>query len=317
MSYLITGGSGCVGSYVMRDLLNSGHKVINYDLDTQQRIIRQVIEPEGIQEITSAHGDITDLAHLCRTIKEHGVKVIVHLASLQIPASNANPPLAERIIVGGLLNVLEAARFLEVQKVVWASSVAVFGLPEAYGSQAVPNDADHRPQSVYGACKSLGEYLLTYYQDQFGVNGIGLRYTAVYGVGRERGLSSFSTEMIRKAVGGEAFDVPFGDDTIDWQYVEDVSALTLRAAQVERTKTRVFNTKGDLRPVRDGVDFLKRLAPNARLKLLPGKFGIAWDYDCSPLEQELGFRPSYTMERGILKTFNLYRGQMGQDPISL
>jgi UDP-glucose 4-epimerase len=317
MSYLITGGSGCVGSYVMRDLLNSGHKIINYDLDTRQKITSKVIEPEGIQQIINAHGDITDLAHLCRTIKEHSVKVIIHLASLQIPASNANPPLAERVIIGGLLNVLEAARILEVTKVVWASSVAVFGLPEEYGSRAVPNDAHHRPQSVYGACKSVGEYLLTYYHDKFGINGIGLRYTAIYGVGRERGLSSFSTEMIRKAVADEMYEVPFGDDTIDWQYVEDVSALTLLAAEVGRTKTRVFNTRGDLRPVRDGVDFLKRLAPNARLNLLPGKFGIAWDYDCSPLEKELGFRPSYTMEQGILKTFNLYRNQMGQTPISL
>lgn len=309
MSYLITGGSGCIGSYIIRDLLAKNKRVINYDLDTRQEILRHVIAPEALSELTTVVGDITDAAHFARTVKEHKVQTIIHLASLQIPASNANPPLAERVIVGGLINVLETARLLDVKKVVWASSVAVFGLPEEYDGRAVTNDAHHRPQSVYGACKSLGEFLLAYYHDNYKVNSVGLRYTAVYGVGRERGLSSFSTEMIRKAAAGEDYEVPFGDDTIDWQYVEDVSRLTLLAADTPETKTRVFNTGGELRPVREGVAYLQQLAPEVRLTLRPGRFGIAWDYDTASLVEELGFRPEYDMQQGIRKTFNLYRQQ--------
>jgi nucleoside-diphosphate-sugar epimerase len=115
--------------------------------------------------------------------------------------------------------------------------------------------------------------------------------------------------MIRKAAADEAYEVPFGDDTIDWQYVEDVSELTLRAAQVDKTKTRVFNTAGDFRPVREGVDYLKSLAPDARLTVKPGRFGITWDYDTEPLRRELGFQPQYNMEQGIQKTLNIYRNQ--------
>jgi nucleoside-diphosphate-sugar epimerase len=309
VAYLITGGSGCVGAYVIRDLLARGERVVNYDLDTRQEILQQVVDPQVLEGLVTVSGDITDAANLNRCIKQHQVDRVVHLASLQIPASNANPPLAERIIVGGLINVLEAARLFELKKVVWASSVAVFGLPEEYGNSTVANDAPHRPQSVYGACKSLGEYLLDYYGRTYGVNGIGLRYTAIYGVGRERGLSSFTTEMIRKAAAGEAYEVPFGDDIIDWQYVEDVSELTLRAAQVDKTKTRVFNTAGDFRPVREGVDYLKNLVPDARLTVKPGRFGITWDYDTEPLRRELGFQPQYNMEQGIQKTLNIYRNQ--------
>lgn len=309
MSYLITGGSGCIGSYIIRDLLARNSKVVNYDFDTRQEILRQVIATKALSQVVSVTGDITDAAHLARTVKEQKVHTIIHLASLQIPASNANPPLAERVIVGGLVNVLEVARLLEVKKIVWASSVAVFGLPEEYDGRSVANDAHHRPQSVYGACKSLGEFLLTYYHDNYRINAVGLRYTAVYGVGREKGLSSFSTEMIRKAAVGEDYEVPFGGDTIDWQYVEDVSRLTLLAADAGETKTRIFNTGGELRPVIEAVAYLQHLAPDARLTLRPGKFGIAWDYDTSPLIDELGFRPEYNMEQGIQKTFNLYRQQ--------
>jgi len=307
MNYLITGGSGCVGSYVIRDLLARGEKVINYDLSRQQNILRQVVEPEGLAELISITGDVTDLPLLARTIKDHKVNAILHLASLQIPASNANPPLAERVNIGGLMNVLEAARVLDVRKVVWSSSIAVFGPAAEYGNKAIANEAHHRPQSVYGACKAFGEYLLNYYTDTYGLDVIGLRYTAIYGVGREVGRTSFTTEMIRSAAQNLPYEVPFGDDRIDWQYVEDVSRVTIRALDSPRTNTRVFNTQGDVRSVADGVSFLQKLEPRAQLSLLPGKLGLAWEYDCEPAKRELGFEPQFAMEQGIEKTFDYYR----------
>src|SRR5205085_9125100 len=87
MSYLITGGSGCIGSYLIRDLLASGKKVVNYDFNPQQHILKQVVAPEALSEIVSVTGDVTDLPQLLRTIKEQQVEQIIHLASLQIPAS--------------------------------------------------------------------------------------------------------------------------------------------------------------------------------------------------------------------------------------
>jgi UDP-glucose 4-epimerase len=312
MSYLITGGSGCVGSYVIRDLLTRGERVINYDFNPTQDILRQVCPPEGLSELVSVVGDVTDLPHLARTIKDHKIDVILHLASLQIPASNANPPLAERINVGGLINVLEAARILNVRKVVWSSSIAVFGPAEEYGNKPIANDAHHRPQSVYGAYKALGECLLNYYFDTYTLDVVGLRYTAIYGVGREVGRTSFTTEMIKKTAQQLPYEVPFGEDRIDWQYVEDVSRVTICALDVKQTKTRVFNTQGDVRSVAEGVAFLKRLEPKAELTLLPGKLGLAWQYDSEPAKRELGFEPKFTMEQGIEKTFNSYRAKTWQ-----
>jgi nucleoside-diphosphate-sugar epimerase len=307
VTYLVTGGSGCVGSYIIRDLLTRGARVINYDFSPNNRILAQVVDSTALAEVIHVTGDVTDLPHLARTVADHKVEAIIHLASLQIPASNANPYIAERINIGGLLNVLEAARLLGVQKVIWSSSIAVFGTAEEYGNQPVANDAHHRPQSVYGACKSFGEYILNYYVDTYGLNATGLRYTAIYGVGRELGRTSFTTEMIRKAASLESYEVPFGDDTIDWQDVEDVSKVTLRVLDVERTLTRIFNTSGDVRRVADGVEFLRRLEPRATLTVAPGTFGIAWEYDCAPMKAELGFTPEFTMEQGIQRTFDLYR----------
>jgi hypothetical protein len=73
----------------------------------------------------------------------------------------------------------------------------------------------------------------------------------------------------------------------------------------------VFNTQGDVRPVHEGVAYLKALVPGAELSTEPGEVGIAWEYDTAPLKQELGFTPRHTMEMGILKTLNAVRGEEG------
>jgi len=303
MSYLVTGGTGFIGAYTIRDLLAIGKKVISYDASPDPSILQGAVGP-SFEKIVRIQGDILDLPHLLGAMKEQHVQKVVHMASLQIPASDANPTLALKINCEGTLNVLEACRLLDIERLVWASSIAVFGPEERYGSRPVPNDAPHYPTSVYGACKSLNEYMASHYFERYGVDSMGFRFTAVYGVGRIRGKSSFTTKMIEMAARGESYTVPFGDDLVDWQYIDDVARLMVLALEHSgRTKTRVFNTQGDVRPVVDGVNYLRKIAPQAKLNVEGGKFGIAWRYDTTPLEAEVGFKPGYSMERGIDKTY--------------
>jgi nucleoside-diphosphate-sugar epimerase len=238
------------------------------------------------------------------------VDSIVHIASLQIPASDANPHLALRINSEGTLNIFELARLMDVKKTVWASSSAVYGPVEKYGNKPVANDAPHYPTTVYGACKSLNERMAAHYFDTYGLDNIGFRFTAVYGIGRIRGKSSFTTKMIEMAAYDKPYLVPYGDDLIDFQYIEDASAILLQALRLQRkTQNRVFNTQGDVRPVVEGVKYLKTLAPEADLKMEPGTFGIPWRYDTSELEREVGFKPRYSMEEGIKKTFEGFKSR--------
>ena len=311
MAYLITGGMGCIGSYVIRDLLNAGEKLIVYDSIHDLTIPKLVLTPEQLERFTFVQGDITDLPHVLRTVKEHNIDRIIHLASWQVPACNANPPHALRVVCDGTINMFEAARIFNLKRVVWASTVAVFGTPEDYNHQRIENDAPHFPKFIYGACKSLNERYASYYFDNYNVDIIGLRFTAVYGVGRTRGMSSFSTKMIEDVALGRQSVVPFGDDTVDWQYVEDVSRSIAMACTCPTTKTRAFNVKGGIRPVREGAAYLKRLVPDAEITLEPGVFGISWDYDATPIAEEIGFTSTYTMEQGILKTFNRFRELAG------
>ncbi len=312
MSYLVTGGTGFIGAYVIGDLLGKGETVVSFDASPDLTIMEYAVARRGMEKVIRVSGDVLDLPLLLNTIREHGVERIVHMASLQIPASDANPATAVKINCEGTVNALEACRILDINRLVWASSIAVFGPPELYGEKPVANDAPHHPLSVYGACKSLNEYLAKHYFEKYGVDSVGLRFTAVYGIGRIRGKSSFTTKMIEMAAKGEPYAVPYGDDLVDWQYVEDVSKLVIKASELPRkTKTRVFNTQGDVRPVVEGVKYLRKIAKNAKLDVEKGKFGIAWRYDTTALREEVGFEPQYTMEKGVEKTYHGFLAKLG------
>lgn len=307
MAYLITGGMGCIGSYVIRDLLNAGEKLIVYDSIHDLTIPKLVLTPEQLEDFTFVEGDITDLPHVLRTVKAHNIERIIHLASWQVPACDANPPQALKVVCEGTINMFEAARIFNLKRVVWASTVAVFGAPEDYNHQQIKNDAPHYPKFIYGACKSLNERYASFYFDNYNVDIIGLRFTAVYGVGRTRGMSSFSTKMIEDVAMGRPCVVPFGDDAVDWQYVEDVSQSILMACTCPTTRTRVFNVSGGIRPVREAAEYLKQIVPDAKITLKSGVFGISWDYDATPVAEEIGFTPMYSMEEGIQKTVSRFR----------
>lgn len=307
MRVLITGVWGCIGTYVARDLVRAGIAVVGYDAVDDRRVPKMVLTEEEEGAVRFVLGDITDFPHLLRTLKGEGITHVVHLAALQIPASHANPPLALRVNAEGTILLLEAARLLGLERVVWASSVAVFGPPERYPHRPIPNDASHYPTTFYGACKSLAERYAELYAQEYGVDSIGFRFTAVYGVGRLRGKSSFTTKMIEAAATGRAYRVPFGDDVVDWQYVEDVSALVVRALTVPPPRCKVFNTSGQVRRVQEGVEYLRQLVPNAPLEVEPGLFGLVWEYDITPLEQEIGLPRRTSMEEGIRQTLERFR----------
>ena len=308
MSILVTGSGGFIGSYVARDALRQNEKVVSYDNTPDLSIIEDVLGSDLLRNVIHVQGDLLDLPLMLSTAKAHKVDRIVHMASLQIPASNANPHLALRINCEGTLNIFEIARLMDVKKLVWASSSAVYGPVEKYGNKPVANDAPHYPTTVYGACKSLNECMAAHYFNTYGVDSIGFRFTAVYGIGRIRGKSSFTTKMIEMAAYAKPYTVPYGDDLIDFQYIEDVSTMVLQALRLQRkTRSRVFNTQGDVRLVVEGVKYLKTLAPEADLTIEPGTFGIPWKYDTSELEREVGFKPKYSMEEGIKKTFEGFK----------
>jgi UDP-glucose 4-epimerase len=311
MSYLVTGGTGFVGSYISRALVRSGEKVIAYDFMPNTTVMDMIMSPEERNTISIVQGDVSDFLQLARTVEENKVTRIIHLSSMLHPASNENPALAERINNLGQINVFECARVFDIEKIVWASSVVVFGPPSMYAEEYLLNDAPHAPTHVYGACKSHCEFLANHYHKTWGVDHIGLRFTIVYGPGRTRGATSFVHKLMIEPALGKPTVVPYGDDVIDWQYVEDIASLVIKCSKVGQTRTHIFNTKFDIRSIGEAKKYVESIIPDADITLEPGTFGIAWKLDDSLLQEEIGFIPEFSMEKGILSTINFFRKTSG------
>jgi len=305
MVYLLTGGTGFVGSYIAKELLKRGDKVVAYDYMTSN-VMQQILSPEEISEITIATGAITDMARICRLIKEHKVERIIHLASLLHPYSDNFPDEAVLVNIVGQSTILEAMRLMDVKKLVWASSVVVYGNQSSHDKLVLDNNAHHAPVSIYGATKSFNEFLTNHYTKKWKLDTTGLRYTLVYGPGRVRGATAFINALTEPALGKKAV-VPFGDDVVDWQYVEDIAALTIKCSDAGPTKTKIFNTRFDVRSIREAGDYVKTLIPEAEIEYQSGKFGLAWQLDDTLLQQEIGFTPQYPMEQGLKNLINYIR----------
>src|SRR5262249_25075377 len=129
MRVLLPGGYGCIGSWIVRELLGKGARTWIYDLKEDPCRLRLILSEEQLRQVGFLQGDVTDLDGLKKAIGGHGITHLVHLAGLQVPTFRANPILGARVNVLGTLAVFEAVKAFasQVQRLVYASSAAVFG----------------------------------------------------------------------------------------------------------------------------------------------------------------------------------------------
>ena len=318
MAYLVTGGTGFIGSYVVRDIVREGERVVVYDLFPERSVFERLLSEEERARIKIVRGDVADLAYLLHTIKENNVDRIIHMAALLTAGAVANPPLALKVNSEGTINVFEAARLLGLKKVFWASSISVFGFSQKYAYECIANDAPHRPSDIYGACKSFNENAADFYFERYGLDISAIRYGHPYGVGMQEGIhgtANLIRELIENPVWGKPGKVPFADNVMNWLYVDDAARATLLGTKIPRTKTRAFNISGDVRSLREITDYIRKLVPGADITLLPGSRGSPCRFETKPIEEELGFRPQWSVERGIKEILNTARRQRGLPPV--
>ena len=94
--FLITGALGCIGAWVARNLVREGAAPVIFDLASDPRRLKLIMEPDELARITFVAGDIADLAALERALDEHAITHVIHLAALQVPFCKADPPLGAR-----------------------------------------------------------------------------------------------------------------------------------------------------------------------------------------------------------------------------
>src|SRR5262249_55801511 len=154
------------------------------------------------------------------------------LAGLQVPTCRADPLLGARVNVLGTLSVFEAVRQAagQVERLVYASSAAIFGPADQYAQGSVPDDVPPSPTTHYGVFKCCNEGNARIYFQDHGLSSIGLRPWTVYGVGRDFGMTSEPTKAIKALAVGRPYHISYGGRQ-DLQYVDDVAQIFVRCLE--------------------------------------------------------------------------------------
>jgi UDP-glucuronate 4-epimerase len=324
--FLVTGAMGCIGAWVVRNLVREGaprenSRVVVFDLATDPKRLKLLLEPDELDRVTFAAGDITDLPALERAFDEHAITHVIHLAALQIPFCRADPPLGARVNVVGTVNIFEAVKKRKhIIRVVYASSVAVYDNADAYpAGTPLAHDAHLHPNSLYGVYKQANEGTARVYWQENQVSSLGLRPYTVYGVGRDQGLTSTPTKAMFAAAVGQPYHISYGGRN-DFNYTDDVARAFIAAARASFEGADIFNIHGSAAHMGEVVATIEAAAPEMRGKITFEEKPLPFpeEVDGAPLARVIGQQPIIPLTEGVAWTVNRFRelvaaGKMGRD----
>ena len=204
------------------------------------------------------------------------------------------------------------AREANLQRVVWASSVAIFGDAADYPPGPLAETAFHNPPNLYGASKSLCETMARQMATTDSLDIVGLRLSVVYGAGRRRGYMTYPSALMRDAATSDTVTVRFGDQRLHWQYVEEVADMAIVALSTQRRcEGRVYNAFGDCRSWRDAAAILSSIRPDLTVVVKndidEALSGTVEDYETTSFTRDFGEDRHWPLEAGIADTLKTYR----------
>jgi UDP-glucose 4-epimerase len=310
--FLITGGVSLIGSHVAEQLLDAGAREIvlfdNFSLGSADTIPELLKEPR----IKLVRGDILRVNELFDALEEvDGVFAIAGFLTLPL---SLNPSLGLAVNVQGMLNIYEACRYRGVKKVIFSSSVAVYGETEAELTEETDSWSWCKQQpgaALYGGSKIMGENIGKLYHDRYGIQAISLRYASVYGERQHlRAVNSVyiidTYDRIRR---GEAPIIPDdGKEVHDYIHVADIARANLMAMESEVSRESFNVATGTSTSLNQLVDTILKLSGSKlkpEHKSFEGKIRATTSstlkFSNKKIEKMLGWRPQVSLEDGITR----------------
>lgn len=264
--YFVTGATGCIGSWVVKNLVEAGQTVFALVRGGSLEKLRLIMTEEQLAQVHIIRGDLLDGALIRRTLTEEKIDRVIHLAAMQMPLCAADPVRGAQVNVVGTVEMFEAVKAAGLKSLVYSSSTAVYGNLEEYPGGEFGHDSPHIAHSHYGVYKIANEWTARVYYEADGISSIGLRPYVVYGPLRDQGMTSTPTAAMKSCVKGEPYEISYGG-SFELQYADDAAKAFIQAAQADFTGAAVFNLGGGNVDMEEVVRDIEEVCPQMKGKI--------------------------------------------------
>jgi UDP-glucose 4-epimerase len=308
MRILVTGGVGVNGAVVTRKLLAHGIVPIVVDRRADFSLVQDIKGKFDFAEL-----DITDFDAVNSLLAEKQIDRIIHLAAFIDPNMDTEPFKSFQVNAAGTANLLEAAKRAGIERFVYASSRAVYG--ELPGNVGVPEyrliseDYPKNPLLSYDATKLAAENLGQVYRTVFGLEFAALRFSAIYGPGKQarHGKMSLRSRLVEDPFCGKEVHLQKGGDQVDdLIYVDDAAEGMVGAVMAEKLPHAAYNIASGVGcTLRQFADAVRAAIPSTVIEIGPGLNPLGFSvnragiFDIQRAGIDFGFKPKFDLASGV------------------
>jgi nucleoside-diphosphate-sugar epimerase len=322
VNILVMGGSGLFGRKTVAYLLKDPEvkKVISLDLVPPPEWFLKSNEKYR-DKFQFVRGDVYQLEDLLNPMKEYAIDRLINWAFIMMTEFQGEPRLATKVNVLGMSNAFEAAKIMNVRRIVYASSETVYGPQAMYGMREVTEDDQTNPTISYAVCKLYAEIMARQYQRLYDMSFTGLRPTIGYGHGG-RSPDQYWSDMPSAAAVGKPFAMEGdGRGLSSLVAADDVAEFTRILIKAPASPYPVYNVGGPPKSPRDMAAAVIKYIPDAKItfgkKLMrdkEGKSGLPWLVSGERAKKDFGFT-CLPLEKAVLIHINDARLEAGLKPI--
>ena len=307
MRVLVLGGSGFIGPRVMSRLLERGHEVHCMDVAPDSPLLEPIRD-----RIDITRGDVTLMDDVMEAMVLSQPDRVLNLA-YALGAGEADPHPQVRLNILGMDNCFEAARILGIHRVVYASSLAVYGEQHHHGERAVVEEDARLGTSLYAVSKIYNEHQADWYNRAFDMAITGVRPANITGPDKVRGSMNHVQCQVLPAL-GEPVQFPYRDTMTLPLHVDDIAEVFVRVTLAEETRYSIYNSGGESTSLGALADAVRQFLPDAEINFDQDEGGREasglYLMDNSRLVEE--FEVQYApFEQRVLETINDVRRAEG------